>query len=167
MSAKAKVQEGAVLAPTAGRFCDLVAAAARHKLPGWWSGRSFRHHPRGVVRGGIIFTNEWSTHNYCLAEVMLDPTSPIATRCQDSRASGDASCKPVRGGLLRVYSSGSWSNDDGPWRDKIVKILEDLEAEIAAADAIELEKRKREQEAREAAHLEVLAKARAAVEARP
>lgn len=150
-------------APEAAVFCDLLASARRHKLPGYWEGSAYCHHPCGVVRRGIIYTNEWNTNNYCSAEVMLDPTSPLAPRCRNPRAYGDPSCRPERGGTLRVYSDGNWSKDDGPWRAEILRTLEDLRREIAEAEAREAAEQEAGRQVAADVHAKRVAAARAAL----
>lgn len=151
-------------APTSSRFCRILADARHFKLPGYWEGSAYRSHPCGVIRDGLILTNEWNVHDYCSAQVMLDPTSPIKPIFNGSRYNGDPHAYPERGGTLTVYN-GTWSKDDGPWREKIVAMLADLEVEIAQAREIETaEKEAKEQEIKNA-HNERVEAARNALEA--
>ena len=138
--------------PSAQQFHDIVASAAEYKLCGAWHGSGFRHHPRGVIRNNIIFQADWSVHHYCSASVILDPSSPIiAPISAPASHHNRTSPTPERGGTLRVYWSGSWSGDDGPWRQIIINVLADLSAEISAA-----------QEARRASDLKTADEHRAA-----
>ena len=150
-------------APRAADFCHVLAQARHHKLTGYWSGSAYRHHPCGVIRRGIILCNEWSTFNYCYASVILDPESPIMKAGNDSWGHQDPHPRPERGGELKVYSSGSWSNEDGPWRTLIVGILADLRSEIADADAAQRAVAEEKANASRAAHEAVVNKARAVI----
>lgn len=140
-------------APNHHRFCQILADARWFKLPGHWSGSAFRNHPCGVIRNGIIFANAWNTNDYCHAEVILDPTSKIVPGMNAPACHGDPYPHPERGGVLQVYWTGSWSNDDGPWRQIIVDTLAALEAEVEAAKAVKAERERLEAEAARAAHL--------------
>ena len=153
----------AIEAPNERRFCDILADARHYRLPGAWSGSAFRSHPCGVVRNGIIFANAWNTNNYCHAEVLLDPTSPIKPGMNAPAAYGDPYPHPERGGTLRVYWTGSWSGDDGPWRKIIVDTLAELVAEIEVAKAAKAERDRLEAEAAQAAHAARVRQAAAAL----
>jgi hypothetical protein len=152
-------------APHQSRFCRILADARHLKLPGHWSGSAFRSHPCGVIRNGIIFANAWSTHDYCHAEVVLDPTSPIIPGMNAPACYGDPYPHPERGGTLKVYWTGSWSGDDGPWRKIIVDTLDALEAEIAVAQAVKADGERMQAESARAAHQQTVDRARAALAA--
>lgn len=131
-------------APKASKFCNILAGAYTHALPGFWKGSVYRSHPCGVVRRGIIFTNEWNTNDYCSASVILDPAAKLIKGDNCPASSGNPYIRPERGGTLEVYGTGRWSRDDGPWRQIILEVLIDLEKEIAVAQANNLAIRERQ-----------------------
>lgn len=145
-------------APTADRFCDAIAKARTYKLAGVMSGSAFRCHPVFVFRRNILLCNEWNANGYCFAQVFTQHPVTFKLWCTDSCANGDPYPHPVSGEAVRVYSHGRWL-EDGPWRAVILEILDELEAEIAAAsdEAERLAKAKSEQfKATEAARLAAL-----------
>lgn len=160
---QARVRE----APAPDRFNNALAAARRHKLRGWWQGSAFRSHPCGVIRNGIIFANQWNTNGYCYAEVILDPTSPIRFGQNDPAVSGDPYPRPERGGTLRVYYTGQWSQEDGVWRDIILATLDDLEREISEANNIQIQKDEQHRSEAAAAHAARVEAARSALTQEP
>lgn len=151
-------------APKSSEFCDVLADARRHKLKGYWSGSAYRSHPCGVYRKGIIFTNNWSTFDYCSAEVVLDPTSPMAPQSHNPSGSGDPFLRPERGGTLRIYSDGQWQNEDGPWRKIVLDVIAELKLEIAEAEAKIVAEKEIQKEKARVAHAEIIRKAHAALE---
>lgn len=114
------------------RFNEILRLARDHKLPGSWSGSSYRYHPCGVIREGMLFINKWNTHGYC--EIFI--CDNIETEWTDSgdypRSSGDPVPKPVNGKLLEVFDTGTWKHE-GPWVEKAIRILASLENEILLA----------------------------------
>ena len=150
--------------PKANDFCNTLASARRHGLKGAWSGSAYCSHPCGVIRGGMIFTNDWTTYDSCSVRVMLDPSSAFKPWSTDSLwQGGNPHPQPENGGTLTVYSCGRWVEEDGPWRSKILATLGELKAEIAAAEEIANKKLADERAASIAAHQSVIAKARAAM----
>lgn len=117
--------------PGARYFCDVVEAARRYKLLGYWEGSAYRDHPCGVIRGQLILASHWSTHSYCHASVMTQPEEGLKPWCNDSWAYGDPYPHPKKGGEIKIYWSGRWQFAEGPWQDETWKILMDLENEIA------------------------------------
>ena len=126
-------------APTAAEFCSIITAN-RTKVVGHWSGSAFRDHPVGIFRERMIFANYWNTNNYCDVKVMIDPDATLVLGCQESGAHGNPYPKASSGDLVTVYRNGQWVSD-GPWCEKIVRILADVKAETAANVAAEIEAR--------------------------
>ena len=125
-------------APTAARFCDILAKARALKLPNVWSGSAYRDHPCGVIRKGIIFANKWSTFNYCYASVLTEPHSAIIPGSKSPACMNcDPYPHPAIGEELQVYSTGNWLIE-GPWQQVIMDVLDGLEIEIEQAE-LELE----------------------------
>lgn len=153
-----------IKAPDASRFCSILTSASHYKLPGSWIGSAYRYHPRGVIRRGIIFTNDWSSYNYCSARVILDPTSKITNPINMPEAHHNrATPEPETGGTLRVYWTGEWREDDGPWRQIILDVLAGLETEIASAKAVEADEMAEKIRQSAAARQNALEQARAAL----
>jgi hypothetical protein len=151
-------------APSQNQFCNILADARRYKLKGHWQGSTHGCHPCGVFREGIIFTNHWHTADLCSAEVVLDPTSPMAEISSDPRSyGGNPYLRPERGGTLQVYYTGRWLEEDGPWRQKILKVLSDLEAEIIHKRREEEGQREAENQKKQREHAQKLEAARAAL----
>jgi hypothetical protein len=65
--------------------------------------------------------------------------------------------------MLTVYNSGTWSEDDGPWRKIIIDILAELEKEIVVAEALEEERRKEQDRIKEDEHQAEVEKAKRAI----
>ena len=147
-------------APTAAEFCRIIPGDKR--LPGYWSGSAFRHHPQGIFRDRMIFTNEWNVNNYCSVKVMTDPDARLVLGCQESAAHGDPSPSASSGDLLAVYHNGQWIAD-GPWCEKIIKILEDVKRETAALRQSDREANEAQQREAKAAAQKRLAAAAAAL----
>lgn len=106
-----------------------------HQVPGAWSGTSYGYHPHGVVRRGIIFTDNHNTSGSSDIEVILEPESGLIyppTDASSSRCGSQslARLRPKSGGAVRVWQSGQWVGPDGPWRKLIVEILDEIEAEV-------------------------------------
>lgn len=152
--------------PSRARVNELTGSF--HKVPGAWSGTSYGYHPHGVVRKGIIFTDDHNTSGCCDVAVMLEPESGLIyppTDADSSRYGSQslARIRPKSGGTLTVWQSGRWVGQDGPWRALIVKILDEIEVEVSAL------REKRKLEIEEKAKLdkerenEIWAKARNAV----
>jgi hypothetical protein len=129
-------------APTAKEFCRLLAGARQHQLEGWWEGVSRRQRPFGVLRNNFILCSEGHANDYGYADVILDPDAGVLPWCRNANVDGDPYPKPRSGGVLRVYNSGGWSPEEGPWRERLVETLADLRVEldaIEAADAARVE----------------------------
>jgi len=123
-------------APTARRFCDIIAKARHHKLAGAMSGSAFRDHPAFVFRRDILLCNQWHVNNYCFAQVFTKHPVAFKPWCNDPVAHGDPYPHPQNGEAVRVYAHGKWVAD-GPWCAAILEILDELEAEIAAVEGAE------------------------------
>jgi len=127
-------------APTAAEFCNIIGAK---KVAGHWSGSAFGHHPKGIMRERMVFTNEWNTNNYCSVRVMTDPEAKLVLGCQEPAAHGNPNPTVSSGELVTVYRNGWWISE-GPWCERICAILEDVKSEIkelAAAERAEHEAR--------------------------
>ncbi len=145
-------------APTANRFCDAIAKARIYKLRGMMEGSAFRSHPVFVFRRNILLCNEWHRDDLCFAQVFTHHPVTFKPWCNEPAAYGDPYPHPENGQAVRVYAHGRWL-EEGPWRAAILEILDELEAEIAAAsdEAARLAKAKSEQfKAAEAARLAAL-----------
>lgn len=121
------------------RFCDLLAEARRLGVRGAWEGSAFRDHPCGVIRDGLIFTNDWHVDDFCSIRAMKAPAEPIPGWCQDSLAYRSPHPLPPSG-TVEVWRNGRWLLD-GPWQEKASKIIDDIQREVcdlkqAEADAI-------------------------------
>lgn len=145
-------------APSAEEFCRIIGAK---KLDGSWSGSAFRHHPKGIFRERMLFTNEWNVNHYCSVKVATDPDATLVLGCQDPAAHGNPNPKMSSGDLVTVYQNGRWVSD-GPWCEKIVRVLDDVQREIR--EMVEAERK--EYEARqEASKIEAQARLAAAAAA--
>lgn len=114
------------------RFCDLVAAACRWRLPGSGSGSAFRSHPQWVVRRGMILVEHHTVSNTCHASVLTEPNASVRAGCNDSCAHGDPYPKVSAGEMVEVFRNGTFHRP-GPWIDLMAEILSELQAEVAAA----------------------------------
>lgn len=130
-------------APSAARFCALIG---NRRLDGYWYGSAFRNHPRGIFRERMLFANHWNVNNYCSVKVATDPDAQLVLGCQESAAHGGPWPKMSSGDLVTVYSNGKWVAD-GPWCEKIVRILDDVERELSALREAEKEASERRQQA--------------------
>jgi len=74
-----------------------------------------------------------------------------------------ATPEPETGGTLRVYWTGEWREDDGPWRQIILDVLAGLETEIASAKAVEADEMAEKRRQSAAARQNALEQARAAL----
>lgn len=133
-----------VEAPSAARFCSTISAEKR--VAGYWSGSAFRHHPKGIFRERMVFTNEWNVNNYCSVAVATDPEAKLVLGCQESAAHGNPSPKMSSGDLVTVYRNGEWVSD-GPWCEKIIRILDEVAAEVSALKSADKDEYERRQEA--------------------
>lgn len=115
------------------KFCALIAAAREFKIPGWWEGSSYRHHPCGFYCDGLIFTNHWHVDRHCSIRVMRHPDEPLGTWCTDSFADADPTPHPASG-TETVWADGEW-RIKGPWVEMAVKILMDLSEAVRTARA--------------------------------
>ena len=79
----------------------------------------------------MVFTNHWNVNNYCDVKVMTDPEARLVLGCQEPAAHGDPHPTASSGELVTVYRNGKWISD-GPWCEKIVRILADVKAETEA-----------------------------------
>lgn len=133
-------------APKASYFCRVIGTK---RVAGWWSGSAFRSHPRGIFRENMLFTNEWSTYDYCSVKVATDPDAKLILGCKDSCAHGNPHPSVSSGDLVTVYRDGSWVAD-GPWCERVVAILAEVEREIAEIAASEKAEADRKQAAAKA-----------------
>lgn len=132
-----------IKAPTREEFCAVVTSRGKGQhIDGYWSGSAFRDHPVGVFREQLLFTNKWNVNNYCSVQVATDRNAKLVLGCQDSCARGNPYPTVTSGDLVTVYRDGEWIAD-GPWCEKVVRILDDLKRERAEF----IEKRKAEAKA--------------------
>lgn len=153
--------------PTAKEFCLLMTQARQYRLKGWWEGMSSRLKPHGIIRNNIVFCSENHPNDYCAAEVVLDPDSGFLQWCRNPNFDGDPYPRPRRGGVMRVYNSGNWDCEDGPWRQKLTQTLQDVRDEIAAIVAADAEKVEAAARAAREAAAARMAAAREAMELKP
>ena len=76
----------------------------------------------------MIFANHWHVDKACDVKVMTDPSAKLVLGHQDSASHGNAYPSASCGELVTVYRHGNWIAD-GPWCEKIIRILDDLESE--------------------------------------
>jgi len=116
--------------PKASVFCSLLASARYAKLPGWWFGSIYRHHPCGMVVGPLILSNEWNTNNYCYASFMTEPGAMTKPSNHPASRGGDPHPHPVNGEEFQFYKSGRWVGEDGPWRALLLETIERIEVQL-------------------------------------
>lgn len=131
-------------APKAARFCAIISAEKR--VAGYWSGSAFRHHPKGIFRERMVFTNEWNVNDYCSVAVATDPEAKLVLGCQDPAAHGNPLPRMSSGDLVAVYRNGKWIKD-GPWCEKVVRILDEVSAEVLALKSADKAEYEAQQEA--------------------
>lgn len=111
------------------RMCDMLSEARTLQARGWWEGSSYRDHPYGIVREGLIFENERRCASACEIRAMFKPDEPLGSWCNSPAAEGCPRPRPASGCQV-VWRNGRWLHD-GPWVAKASRILHDLEDELA------------------------------------
>jgi hypothetical protein len=116
-------------------FCDIIGDAAACKLRGHWHGSVHGSHPRGIIRSGLRFRNDWHVGHYCCIAAAPDPNDEWTEPDNNSRAhGGDPLPHPKNGEEITVWSRGEWKRT-GPWCSLASDILYDLASEIAESEA--------------------------------
>lgn len=137
MTEKQSAAERAAAALAGPRaFCDLLAAARRRRVPGWWEGSAYRSHPCGLVVDTILFTNFWHVDNISSIEITDGLGWDVAGVHKAPRFHGDPHPKPIEGGALRVWWCGRWSDAqyEEALRPRVLEILTSVAEQVAVAD---------------------------------
>lgn len=119
-------------APSASRFCHLMHEALWRKTPDVWHGSSYRYHPHGVFRRGVLLVDDHNVNNYCRAQTFTVQPVKFKPWHNESRYPGDPHPHPAEGEAVTFYSTGRWQGPDGPWRAELLAILAEVESEVAA-----------------------------------
>ncbi len=114
---------------TAGAFTNLLNwTRIREAVPKGaltWQGARHGSAPYGITIEGMIFTDEWSTFNYCSVQVLTVPTSGFTTPSRISTyMGGNVHIRPLEGDTLKVYN-GKFT-EEGPWVDRVLEIMNEI-----------------------------------------
>ena len=120
--------------PKRSYFCNILASARQINFPGWWEGSAYRCHPVGVICGGLLLANHWSTYKYCHASIATEPDEGWKPGLNAPASWGDPFPHPKNGKEIKVYRDGHWCFDDGPWRKDIWMILFNIEIAVMDHD---------------------------------
>lgn len=119
-------------APDKNWVDHLARAAHEYKLPGSWGGSSFRYHPCGFIRRGLMVVSEHHVDNHCTVYAATQPNTNWTRAKNHSCVSGDPKPTPKTGDMVKVYWSGRWSKN-GPWQQVLMEVLHEVESEIEVA----------------------------------
>lgn len=144
-------------APAAKRFYSTIRAS--YGLKGFWKGYILENfiYPYGFFRSGISFV-AYSKPEYPQSEISASVFLLGNFERKDLEAkissgnfylSFEDTLKILCSDNLTVYLNGKWEGEDGPWRQIIVKTIEDLEKERnSLIESCELEKKQKFEKAR-------------------
>lgn len=137
----------------AEKMSSLICDFSHTGLDGHWYGSSHGFHPRGIIRNGILFQDEWNSNNYTYIKIPDSPDIQFTTPeyCPTAWHS-NATPEPIEGELTTIWARGKWGEVDDRIKIKVIKTFNQLMSELAVAkDKIikkeQNEKRSREQEA--------------------
>lgn len=142
------------------RMCGMLSMARKLHADGWWDGSSFRDHPCGIIREGLIFENEWRIGDSCEIRAMNNPREPLGVWCRTPSADGCPRPMPPSG-CVTVWRTGRWLHD-GPWVAKASRILHDLDHELTKLEAADKAERQELADRKAAAYSAKMAALRSA-----
>lgn len=126
---------------------SIIQRAVRAGVKGTWSGSSYRYHPSGLLRNGILFVDEHNTHNYSQISIAENPDAQWTRPGNHSCSEGDPKPRPIDCRIIDVYWTGTWRKE-GPWQPKIMAELELIRKETEERE-IEIKKAERKKKAKE------------------
>lgn len=130
-------------APNKDRVDRVAREARQYRLSGSWGGGSFRYHPQGFIRRGLMVVSEHHVDNHCSVYAATEPDTEWTGARDHSASPGDPKPKPKTGDLIDVYWSGHWRKE-GPWQQVLLDLLDEVEGEIEVAKEAERERIERE-----------------------
>lgn len=145
------------------RIDRIIRESREYRLPGWGDGSAFCCHPCWIRRGQLLLVSHWHVDDTCHVSVITDPEAVVRAGMDNSRAHGDPWPVVNKGEIVLVWDDRFRIN--GPWEAALPKLLDELEAEIAAAKEKLRLKQEAEQALREQQRLDHESKVRAAFSA--
>jgi hypothetical protein len=98
-------------------------------MPGmFWAG-SYQFHPHGIVRDGFLIYDHHNVNNYLSIYISEDPTAEWTIAEDQPTASFDPLPKPIGCKTMHVWSNGL-EIKEGPWKEMLLKLVDDLVAEV-------------------------------------